>query len=236
MAFLGVALVGIGLTAASPLALDAIGGAVGYWERLSLIGQTYGAAGAFLSVLALVGVVVTLVFQAQENRRAREETRRQAMAGLLMMAIEDPDLDACWGPVPPDEDVRERRRQLYLNMIVSQWEMSFETRSLPEARLRPIAREMFEGAPGRRFWERAGKVRLETSDSRLTRRFHEILDEEYRRARLAVPPEPVPSEPGRSATPALRPAAVAGVLAGAAAAVGALAVVVRRLRGGAGRA
>jgi hypothetical protein len=38
------------------------------WERLGNIGQTYGAASAMLSVLALIGVTVSLILQARESR------------------------------------------------------------------------------------------------------------------------------------------------------------------------
>jgi uncharacterized membrane protein len=52
-----VALIGI-----SPIALGSFHGATRKWERLSFIGQTYGAASAIVSVLALVGIVLTLSY------------------------------------------------------------------------------------------------------------------------------------------------------------------------------
>lgn len=178
----------VGAFGVSPFLLDVFDGPTPLWERRSLIGQTYGAASAVLSVLALIGVAVALTLQAQETRLAREEARRAAIAELLKMAMDDPDLDACWGPIPPGQDPRIRRQQLYLNMIVSEWRMSFETGALGPARLRAIAAEMFEGEPGRRYWEAARHRRLSTSQSRRALRFHEILDEEYRRVRPPRPP------------------------------------------------
>lgn len=77
-----VALIGI-----SPIALGVFGGATDKWERLSFIGQTYGAASAIVSVLTLAGIVFTLSHQAREVRLAREETRRQAISDLLKMRI-----------------------------------------------------------------------------------------------------------------------------------------------------
>jgi hypothetical protein len=82
----------IGLIGISPLAVDGFGRATTRWERLSFIGQTYGAAWATLAVLALTGVVATLVFQARETRLAREEARRAAIGELLRMAMDDPEL------------------------------------------------------------------------------------------------------------------------------------------------
>jgi hypothetical protein len=75
---------------------------------------------------------------------------------------------------------------MYVNMIISEWQMSFETKALGETRLRAISREMFDGAVGRQFWRTARAVRIATSETRAARLFHEILDEEYQRV-LASP-------------------------------------------------
>ncbi len=181
-----ITLVVIALIGASPWALRAFGGPTGRWERLSFIGQTYGAASALLAALALIGIAATLIFQAHDTRIAREEARRIAIADLLKMAMDDPALDEAWGPVPADADRRARRQLMYINMIISEWQMSFETKALPEKRLRAVSREMFSGRPGRAFWEEARQVRMGTAGSKRGRRFHEILDEEYRLA--PVPP------------------------------------------------
>lgn len=95
-----IAATAVALIGVSPIALGAFHGPTDKWERFSFIGQTYGAASAIVSVLALVGIVMTLSYQARETKLAREETRRQAVSDLLKMAMEDPDLDECWGPVP----------------------------------------------------------------------------------------------------------------------------------------
>jgi uncharacterized membrane protein len=176
-----VVLLGVALISLSPLALGVFHGATAQWERLSFIGQTYGAASAIISVLALVGVVLTLGYQARETKRAREETRRQAIADLLKMAMEDPDLDECWGPVPAPDDQKSRKQQLYTNMIIATWEMSYETGATPEHQLRYNANEMFSGEVGRTFWRNSRESRLSTSANRRERRFHQILDEEYQR-------------------------------------------------------
>ena len=107
-----IALLAVSLIGISPLALGFFRGATAQWERLSFIGQTYGAASAVISVLALVGVVLTLSYQARETKRAREETRRQAISDLLKMAMTDPDLDECWGPIPKSDDPKSLVRHL----------------------------------------------------------------------------------------------------------------------------
>lgn len=211
-----ITLVAIGLIGASPWALRAFDGPTTRWERLSFIGQTYGAASALVAAIALVGIVITLVFQARETKIAREEARRIAIAELLKMAMDDPDLDEAWGPVPADEDRKARRQLMYINMIISEWQMSFETKALPETRLRAISREMFSGRPGRAYWGEARQTRISTSETKRARRFHQILDEEYRRA-PAPPPER--TRPRRRAR---------ALLFGAAAATLAVAPILRR--------
>jgi hypothetical protein len=113
-----IALTAVALIGISPIALGAFHGATDRWERLGFIGQTYGAASAIISVLALVGIVLTLSYQARETKLAREETRRQAIGDLLKMAMEDPDLDECWGPVPQPDDPKTRKQLLYTKMII----------------------------------------------------------------------------------------------------------------------
>ncbi|GGT66190.1 hypothetical protein GCM10010177_24070 [Actinomadura citrea] len=175
--------------------MRAFGGPTARWERLSFIGQTYGAASALLAALALIGIAATLIFQAHDTKIAREEARRIAIAELLKMAMDDPALDEAWGPVPADADPKARRQLMYINMIISEWQMSFETKALPEKRLRAISREMFSGRPGRAFWEEARQVRMGTAGSRRARRFHEILDEEYHLAPVPSPGRPRPRRP-----------------------------------------
>lgn len=199
---LSIALIGV-----SPGVLGAFPGGRDNWERLSFIGQTYGAATAVVSAAALIGVVGTLAYQAREVKRARDETRRQAISDLLRMAWHDPELDECWGPVPEDHDAKTRKQQLYTNMVIAEWEMSFETKALPERRLRAIASEMFEGRVGRQYWTTARDLRLSTSANRMERRFHEILDEEYWRTRpIGATAQNVPIHkpgPARVETPKL---------------------------------
>lgn len=71
------------------------------------------------------------------------------------MAMEAPDLDECRGPVPEPSDPTVRKRQLYVNMIISQWMVAFGPGALPEQRSRAIAREMFSAGPGRVYRRRA---------------------------------------------------------------------------------
>ncbi|MFA1550888.1 DUF6082 family protein [Actinomadura chokoriensis] len=178
-----LALLAAGLIGSSLWALSAFDGPDTRWERLS-----FGAPSALVAVVALVGIVATLIFQARETKIAREEARRIATAELLTMAMDDPDLDEAWGPVSAGEDRKARRQLMYINMIISEWQLSFETKALPETRLRAVSREMFSARPGRAYWREARRVRTSTSHTKRASRFHQILDEEYDRA-PAPPPD-----------------------------------------------
>ncbi|TDC41381.1 hypothetical protein E1281_37400 [Actinomadura sp. KC345] len=193
----------VGVIGAFLWALLTFDGPATRWERLTL-----GAASAVVAAAALVGIVATLIFQARETKIAREEARRIAIAELLKMAMDDPDLDEAWGPVPAGEDRKARRQLMYINMIISEWQMSFETKALPEARLRAISREMFSAHPGRAYWREARQVRTSTSETKRARRFHQILDEEYNRA-----PAPPPERPRSQRARLLGVGGVAGAVA-----------------------
>lgn len=181
---------GVGLIGVSPLALDVFHGSTTHWDRLSSIGQTYGAASAVLSVLAMIGVAMTLVLQARESRAIRLQAIRESHSKLMEMAMESPDLNEVWGPSGLSDPFVLQRQNMYANMILSQWQMSYETRMLTDEHLRLLVTEFLSGTIGREFWVLAREDRLSTSDTRRLRRFHAIVEEEYRRVRdsPAIPP------------------------------------------------
>lgn len=170
------------VVATSPLALDLFGGSADSWARRGDIGQTYGAAAALLSVLALAGVAASLVLQARESKANREHASRLIHTDLLKMAMDDPAYLECWGPYSSATDPLARRQAMYVNLILSYWESRYELGQLTEAHLREAASHMFGASPGREFWADARALRTDTSESRRARRFHHILDEEYLRA------------------------------------------------------
>lgn len=188
-----VLIVAIALIGLSPYGLGLFTGATGHWERLSFIGQTYGAASALLAVLALIGVAMSLVFQARESRAMREHAIRDANTEMLKMAMEDPDYAECWGGNLTAGDPREQRQSMYVNMILTQWEMGYETGTVGETHIRAVAARLFEGRVPWEFWLRAREIRLKTAESRRAKRFQQMIDEEFQRVPEPPPlPEPAP--------------------------------------------
>jgi uncharacterized protein DUF6082 len=124
-----LAFVVLALVLLSPLGLGAIEDAGDRdWRRLSEIGQTYGAVSALFSVVALGGVVASLMLQARAAFLDRELAHRTIHVELLKMAIDDPDLLKVWEPRGTTKLVSERRCFAYINLFVSFWEMAYDLR------------------------------------------------------------------------------------------------------------
>jgi hypothetical protein len=62
------------------------------------------------------------------------------------MAMSDADLNAVWGPSGLSEPYTLQRQNMYANMILSQWGMPYETRSLSDDHLRLLVREFLVDA------------------------------------------------------------------------------------------
>lgn len=172
----------VGVIFASPLALSAfehVPPTTLY--RRSLIGQTYGAVAAVISGLALIGVVVSIRYQRREATAARSHNMRTLHISLMRMALGDPDLLLAWGPFGSG-DITARRQHIYVNLVLSYWQMLYSLGELPDSELRVISHDLFAGEAGQLFWANARTIRLRTEGSKLDRRFHQIIDEEARRA------------------------------------------------------
>jgi hypothetical protein len=167
---------------ASPFALRLLPAKTADWTQLSLMGQTYGAASALLAALALIGVAFALFMQAREAKTNREQALRALHAELMKMAMDDSLYRRAWGPFFESADPDSQREHMYVNLIVSQWEMEYELKAIGEDHLRSIARVVFSGLAGQRFWRNVRDLRMASSSNRRERRFHEILDEEYQLA------------------------------------------------------
>ncbi|WP_155057860.1 DUF6082 family protein [Streptomyces blattellae] len=167
----------------SPLALRAFGpddpGSERDWQRVGNIAQAYGAVSALIAGLALAGVGASLVLQARESKANREQGMRTAHTELMRMAMADPDLMTCWGRLDGDATVTARRQHLYLNLVMSHWEMMFELGTLSEEHLRQGADSVFGTEPGRAFWTAARHARREAAETRRARRFHAVVDGRY---------------------------------------------------------
>ncbi|MFI5839953.1 DUF6082 family protein [Catenuloplanes sp. NPDC051500] len=122
-----VALASIVVIFLSPLALGFIANGDTDWNRLSLIGQSYGAISAILAALAVLGVVLSLRLQQQQiadNRRMA--IRQQQRDLLLVMAIDDPDLLRTWGKIPIAAS-QSPKLSVYANLVLNYMIMLYDS-------------------------------------------------------------------------------------------------------------
>jgi Family of unknown function (DUF6082) len=184
------------------------------WDRLSAIGQTYGAASALLAGLALTGVAASLFFQAREAKATREQALRALHGDLMRMAMEDPLYRACWGDFFSSTNEDAQRAHMYVNMIINHWLLMWELNAITEQHLRAIASVVLSGEIGHRFWSDGRELRMASAGTKRERRFNRVLDEEYTKI-----PEPAAGEIASHVTARPAPAsdrrAIYGLVAGA---------------------
>ncbi|AYN41618.1 hypothetical protein D9753_25135 [Streptomyces dangxiongensis] len=184
----------MGLVVVSPLALPALDGNGENWERIGNIAQAYGAVSALLSGLAVVGVVVSLVLQAREAKAARVQNTRTMHMEFSRLAIENPEYLDCWGGPDASRTVLLRRQHMYVNLVVSHWEMWFELGDLTDHWLASMCDEIFAGEIGRSFWARTREARISTASTRRMKHFNQIIDTRCVAA-LGIPPRTEPALP-----------------------------------------
>lgn len=233
----------LGSVAFSPLVVEHIGLVDDkQWQRFSNIGQTYGAASAILSVLALIGVAVSLIMQSRESKASREQARRALHFELLKMAMDDPFYLHVWGPFAPS-DTDLYREHMYASLILSHWQMDWDVGTLDEEHLREIASVFFQGEVGQRIWRDTRDLRMRAERRHRRRmRFLRALDEEWQavsaksatdsaESPLSEPPSETAGEPGDPTVDARKvPADAARWMAIGALGAGALAVGATAIR------
>jgi Family of unknown function (DUF6082) len=152
------------------------------WAQFSNEGQAYGGIAAAFGMLALIGVVASLVLQSRESAANRAAFQRSIHNDLMSKALDDEALRACWGRTH-FKDSEQERQHIYTNLIFSFWHSMFEIGKLTDHDLRDVTSRIFNGAPGRRYWSISGPhmIRFHSS-SRRDARFVEIVEQEYRKA------------------------------------------------------
>lgn len=178
------------LVVVSPLGLRQLASLHGvHWSQLSNIGQTYGAASALLTGLALIGVAGSMVYQVRAIRVSRQQASREQHAHLVEMALTDPVYQRAWGGLYDMYSSSDRYRQHgYINLIISFWQEHYVLGDYQDHSMRGLAASLFRGEAGRDFWADTRDTRMEAAESSRDRRFCHIIEEEYRKAILAGPP------------------------------------------------
>jgi len=171
------------LVAASPFALRVLSADRKFdWQKLSSVGQTYGAVSALLVVIGLSGVSITIILQLRESRRARREAGRTHHFELVRLALEDPYLTEVSASVGGLTSVAERRQTIYINLQLQYWLMLWEFNDLRESTLRGYLADLFQSPAGRKYWQVFGETRTSLKTrAHAERHFLEIVSDEYSR-------------------------------------------------------
>jgi hypothetical protein len=184
-------LIAISFVAFSPLALTGLEGLSKNWQKLSSIGQTYGAISALISSFALGGVVISVLYQARAGHTAREQSIRTLQQQLIRMQMEDPALMTAMGapwdlPIPAESEII--REHLYIHMWATFWAGNYVVGEITAPAIRKLARnELFNSKAGRRYWTSIRDNVLSTNEGKY-RRFAQIVDEEYRQVMTSNTP------------------------------------------------
>ncbi len=164
--------------------------------KLSSIKDFYTVVSALVSSFALVGVALSLLYQARAGHTAREQAIRSLQQQLIKMQMDDPTLmtamGAPWGLPIPAESARIRDH-LYIHMWATFWAGNYVVGELNAAAVRGVARaELFSSEAGRTYWSAVRERVLSTNEGRYLR-FARLVDEEYQKVMASSSPaaEPV---------------------------------------------
>ena len=202
------------------------------WPELSNIGQSYSAAAALLSALALIGVALSLLSQNRDSRVALEQTVRSQHRDLVRMGF---DSSLMWvvsgsrGLRSEDPELRALQRR-YANLWVQHWASMYELGVMSETAVRTeLRKSLFSGDVGRDYWANTSRSSYYNGTRRI-RRYYQIVNDEYNKAVSAGPPEKIYTKSIRtSAAPdASSIASNAGMIGLSAAAGAALATILMR--------
>ncbi|MFI6942573.1 DUF6082 family protein [Streptomyces sp. NPDC050418] len=147
----GVAVLSV--IASTPFLLVAVAPDGQNWGELSDISQTYGALSVLFSGAALLGVIVSLVYQARLSALERAETQRSVHRELLTMSFGDPDLIPCWPPWPQQVTATRWKQLAYINLIYNSWYTDYRLGRSNEEVARTTLANHFRGQLARTYWE-----------------------------------------------------------------------------------
>ena len=157
-------------------------------DRISAVAALYGVTSTILSALALCGVALSILFQAQANRSSAHIAAREQHASLMRQSMDDAELRACWSSTTLPAQGPSERQLAYTNLIFCFWEMQWETGIFSDGYVSSHAAITFKDSTiARRYWKQARIARAECGCDRS--QFYRLIDSQYE----LLPPEQTPS-------------------------------------------
>lgn len=158
-------------------------------SELSAIGEAFGTISAFLSALALVGVLAAIRLQRQQTSAARLEGLRLIRMQLIQFAFHDQKLLAVWG-IDPSGGLRAMQLTAYYSMVYACLKMAYILKVLTDLELTRSSQAAFADQDMVNFWKQAREIYVNDSFSKRSRQFAKIIDEAYTNAVMARPQSP----------------------------------------------
>ncbi|MEV5873988.1 DUF6082 family protein [Streptomyces sp. NPDC052101] len=186
----GIAVAAIAIIGLTPAILKGLSFLGDDWQSLSNVGQAYGFLSVIFSGAALIGVAVSLAYQAHQANISNEEERRAAHRELALMSINDPELLVCWQPSQSPLPLALARQLHFTHLIVTQYYSDYLLKRVNGEATRVQLEAHFRGERARDHWgDRSVGWRefAEASGEARQIRFVDLMDEAYEKAVAAGP-------------------------------------------------
>jgi Family of unknown function (DUF6082) len=132
-----------------------------------------------ISSVALMGVAVGLILQAQQLRAGRIQASASSQVQLMKFALDNP---AAALELMGNGDPEAFAQEVILNWHINHLLMSYSNKTLSEAHLRRLVRSLFATENSRNWWTMAGASYNDDATSRRKKRFFAIVDAEFQQA------------------------------------------------------
>ncbi|GGS40017.1 hypothetical protein Snoj_27680 [Streptomyces nojiriensis] len=155
--------------------------------------QAFSAASVLISGIALTGVVVSLTFQAQQTKAARDERDRSTHRQMIYLTMGDRALAECLEPPNTPMPFERYRQIIFANLIMGRWYAAYQLGDVDDSMLRYTLERHFRGEIGRAHWEYGGHDWLRGAIGGRRRRaaaFADLVEESYQAAVNAGPAVP----------------------------------------------
>jgi len=153
------------------------------WPRLANVGQTYEGIGSLLAIVALTGVVISLLIQVKEHKANKTQILRSFHLELMKISLSNPVCAKVWSSSPNVSDDKMKENG-FINMTLWLWESRWDLGDMDEESLRTSLRiEFFPNEAPRQYWEKFGVYRTSAGTASKSRaEFFNIVNSEYKRA------------------------------------------------------
>lgn len=141
-------------------------------------GMSIAVLSTLISSIALVGVAISLLFQARQLRANQIQVSRASLIELMKFYFDNPDMVA---ELVGAKDNKEFTKDVLTNWYVTHLSLSYENRAISKSHLQNLADNLFKGEAACRWWASMGHTYNDGATSRREKEFFAVLDGEFQR-------------------------------------------------------